>query len=168
MSDYLVDERHAQEIGKWTWYVHPLGHMHRTTRVGGRPINSKMHREVWQMEYGRMPCDGLSIDHINGVKTDNRIANLRPASRKLQNWNRTRKRKHQLPRGVHPMPGRSKPYEVFLKVDGSSRGHLGYYATPEEASAVYEAALAAAIEAEAKKCWEMFWNQEEKNDDRAA
>lgn len=35
------------------------------------------HRVVWAMHYGQWPFNGL--DHINGVRTDNRIINLRPA-----------------------------------------------------------------------------------------
>lgn len=37
------------------------------------------HRLAWLYVYGELPADEL--DHINGIKTDNRIANLRPATR---------------------------------------------------------------------------------------
>lgn len=33
------------------------------------------HRLVWEMVNGPIP-DGMQINHINGIKTDNRIANL--------------------------------------------------------------------------------------------
>jgi hypothetical protein len=36
----------------------------------------KSHRLIWIMELGNIP-EGFQIDHINGVRTDNRIANLR-------------------------------------------------------------------------------------------
>lgn len=35
----------------------------------------RSHRVVWLLATGEWPCDQL--DHINGVKTDNRLANLR-------------------------------------------------------------------------------------------
>lgn len=38
----------------------------------------RAHRMAWLYVYGGMPKD--QIDHINGVKTDNRICNLREAS----------------------------------------------------------------------------------------
>ena len=40
----------------------------------GKPVHE--HRVVWEQAHGPIP-DGLIIDHINGVGTDNRIENLR-------------------------------------------------------------------------------------------
>ncbi len=40
-----------------------------------RPKMYKAHRVVWLLHYGSWPVGDL--DHINGVKTDNRIVNLR-------------------------------------------------------------------------------------------
>lgn len=43
-----------------------------------RRISYKAHRLVWMYVYGAWP-DG-QIDHINGVRDDNRLINLRPAT----------------------------------------------------------------------------------------
>ena len=40
------------------------------------------HRVIWEMHNGGVP-DGMEIDHINGVKHDNRIENLRCVDRWL-------------------------------------------------------------------------------------
>ena len=46
----------------------------------------KAHRIAWFLYYGEFP-EG-EIDHINRIKTDNRIANLRIATRREQNLNK--------------------------------------------------------------------------------
>lgn len=60
------------------------------TRVGGRyyPI----HRIVWKMVTGHEPA--AEIDHINGVKHDNRFRNLREATRFENNRNRPREKRN--------------------------------------------------------------------------
>ena len=40
----------------------------------------RLHRLVWLWVYGTHVPDGMTLDHINGVKTDNRISNLRLAT----------------------------------------------------------------------------------------
>lgn len=40
--------------------------------------NQKAHRIAWDIYYGSEPS--MTIDHINGIKTDNRISNLRDVS----------------------------------------------------------------------------------------
>ena len=48
-------------------------------------IRVMLHRAAWALYYGRWPSE---IDHLNGIKTDNRICNLREVSRKENNLNR--------------------------------------------------------------------------------
>jgi hypothetical protein len=51
--------------------------------IGGRQY--RLHRLAWLYVYGEFPK--LELDHINGVRTDNRICNLRECTRSenLQN-----------------------------------------------------------------------------------
>lgn len=37
----------------------------------------RVHRIAWKMFYGEDPPVGMELDHINMVRTDNRISNLR-------------------------------------------------------------------------------------------
>ena len=78
------------------------------------------------------------IDHINEVKDDNSISNLRWCSSSTNNRNRTKKRsKHNLPRGVYITP--SGKYNVRISINGENK-YLGCYETKEEASDIYEKA----------------------------
>ena len=46
------------------------------------------HRIIWEMHNGPIP-EGMQIDHINHVRDDNRIENLRLVSHKTNHRNRT-------------------------------------------------------------------------------
>lgn len=97
----------------------------------------KLHRLAWLLSYGVWPS--ADIDHINGDKTDNRIANLRLSSAKLNKENLrkadTDSKSGLL--GVFPAKGgRLKPWKAAIKIEGRAR-HLGYFASREDAHAAY-------------------------------
>lgn len=88
------------------------------------------HRLAWLYMYGEWPsCD---IDHLNGVRNDNRLANLRLATR-AQNMQNVRHHKHNTSgyKGVSWMPSRRK-WRAYIFVDYKQR-HIGLYDTPQEA-----------------------------------
>lgn len=45
------------------------------------------HRIIWEMHYGPIP-HGVQIDHVNGVRSDNRIGNLRLADANQNAYNK--------------------------------------------------------------------------------
>lgn len=92
------------------------------------------HRLAWLYVYGVWPPD--EIDHINGVRTDNRIANLRPATP-------SENRQNQAPRtgGTSHLKGVSwhtshKKWRAVITYAGKC-SHIGYYDTEQDANAAY-------------------------------
>lgn len=90
------------------------------------------HRAIWIMVHGKI--DG-QIDHINGIKTDNRIVNLRDVSQHLNMRNRVRyKTEHIGPVGVYKT--RHGRYEARI-----SDEYIGTYLTEAEAHAARSAVM---------------------------
>lgn len=91
----------------------------------------KLHRLAWFMSYGAWPVG--QIDHIDGDKLNNRIANLRDVSMSINMQNRySRDRKDaDLPQGVTRI-SKSKKFAANIRV--------GCFDTTEEAAAAYMAA----------------------------
>lgn len=91
------------------------------------------HRVAWAIHHGKWPTD--QIDHINGVKTDNRITNLREVSNQQNQQNATmRKNNTSGVTGVYWYKD-GKKWHAQIRV-GKKRMHLGYFDTLEEAAAV--------------------------------
>jgi hypothetical protein len=87
-------------------------------------VNYKANRLAWMFYYGEEPPEGIFVDHINRVKSDDKICNLRLATRgqNCANMNRVM-------RGVYK---RGRKWRAQLGVTG----HIGTFGSREEA---YEA-----------------------------
>ncbi|WP_245270062.1 HNH endonuclease [Nitrobacter hamburgensis] len=99
-------------------------------------INYKMykaHRLAWLYVYGAWP-EG-EIDHANGVPGDNRIANLRLATRAHQNANTRRRRDNKS--GYKGVCRYGDRFHAFIGVGGGKTKYLGSFATGQEAHAAY-------------------------------
>lgn len=90
------------------------------------------HRIVWAITYGRWPR--LQIDHINGIRDDNRLANLREATAR-QNVCNTPARKSSKS-GIKGVSQHGNRWRASISLDGKTH-RLGTFATAEEASAAY-------------------------------
>ena len=82
------------------------------------------HRVAWAIHYGRWPS--RQIDHINGDKTDNRIANLRDISQQENKRNQPRRSTNKS--GVTGVfwTERSKKWRAYISVK-SRLTHIGYF-----------------------------------------
>ena len=98
----------------------------------------KAHRVAWLYMTGRWPKG--NIDHKDGDRSNNRFSNLREASPTQNSFNAVprRAKKSTLPRGVRQCH-KSVPYQAEISKQGK-KIHLGSYATPDEASEVYQLA----------------------------
>lgn len=91
------------------------------------------HRLVWLYVYGKLPKQ--CIDHINGIKTDNRIENLREATHQ-QNMQNRRSAKKNSKTGFLGVTNKRDKFEAKIKVD-KKLIHLGTYKTAEAAHQAY-------------------------------
>lgn len=105
--------------------------------VGGRILGA--HRLAFLYVNGRSPAD--QVDHINGVRDDNRIVNLRECSNaeNKQNMRRARADNRTGMLGVSPDGGR---FRACIRYNGKTH-NLGSYSTPELAHSAYLRAKAA-------------------------
>ena len=98
--------------------------------VGFKGHTYKVHRIAYYLGSCIDPKD-LTIDHINRDKSDNRLANLRLATRLQQMMNREAK-------GYTWSKSRNK-WQAGIRVNGKLK-YLGRFNTKEEAAAAYEKA----------------------------
>lgn len=100
--------------------------------LGGQSIS--LHHAAWIITHGVVPTN--TIDHINRVRTDNRIANLREATSSDQLQNRIAVNSTGF-RGV--CRDRSR-FAANVKVRGKQK-RIGAFDTAAEAGAAYDAAV---------------------------
>lgn len=102
-------------------------------RVDGRLYVA--HRLAWLYVHGELPPE--DVDHIDANRTNNKLSNLRLATRSqnMQNQRKPRKDNTSGFLGV-TFDSKNKRWRAQLQIDGKNKG-LGRYATPEAAHAAY-------------------------------
>lgn len=130
------------ETGEFYWRVGGHGRTvgNRTGQFDGRYIMIQLdgrkyyaHRLAWLYVHGTWP--ETDVDHINENKTDNRLSNLRVATRGQNMLNITGPAKHNRFSGVRGVSPRRGRWRATI-----SGRHLGDFDTIEEAAAAREAA----------------------------
>lgn len=101
-------------------------------------INKKLyraHRLAWFYVHGQWPTQ---IDHVNNIRLDNKIVNLREATISQNCCNRKKINGKSIAKGVSRSSPRSRTnkYQATIKL-GSERVHLGYFDNEEDASIAY-------------------------------
>jgi hypothetical protein len=130
------------DTGDFFWKVNKSGHAKIGQKCSGKDISTGYlkigidrkryfaHRLVWLYVYGKFPDNDL--DHINRVRTDNRLCNLRDATRaeNLQNKSNVK--------GVY-WHKRAKKWSAQIKLN-KKHYYLGLHGSFEEARQAYIAA----------------------------
>ena len=128
---YWREQRGRQPAGSRAGRLHHRGY--REVRVDD--VLYREHRVIWLIMTGQWPSD--ECDHINRLRSDNRWANLREASRSQNMRNLTR-----LNRNTSGYTGASFHkarglWRATITIDGRQK-HLGHFATAEEAGAAFQ------------------------------
>ena len=89
------------------------------------------HRAAWALSYGEWPVE---VDHVNRVRSDNRLSNLRSEGRTVQSLNQEHRRERS-PQyfGVGYLPAKDRWIARFQD------RYLGCFATSEAAAKAYDA-----------------------------
>lgn len=147
-SDFELFSRYlsySPETGEFTWNIAPsigtkagstagsINHGYRRIKLRGRPYFA--HRIALLLTEGDWPTN--DVDHIDGDGTNNRLANLRHATRSenLQNQRRAHRGSHSGILGAY-FHKRLRKWQSSIAVGGKTF-HLGTFSTAEEAQACY-------------------------------
>lgn len=123
------------KLGEVVGYSGARGY--RQAMAGGKKY--MVHHLVWMWVYGRLPSG--DIDHINRIRHDNRIANLREVSRSENNHNAGLSRANWS--GFTGAAWDKSRSQWLASIRAAGKQHyLGRFNTPQEASAAYLAAKA--------------------------
>jgi hypothetical protein len=132
----IVDVEDFERLNKYKWHCSPYGYakrsVYRSDDRGKSQVDIYMHSVVCPAP------TGMVTDHVNRNKLDNRKANLRPATRTQNNWNRNLKTENGKTR-YHGISWKKdvKKWRVRLTINGR-RQTFGYYADEVEAAKAYD------------------------------
>lgn len=122
-----VSTTNSVRVGDIAGSVHHTGYLR--IRVDGHQYLA--HRLAWLYTHGEWPKN--EIDHIDGNKTNNRIANIRDVTPSVNQQNQRKARSGTGFLGVTLSQGR---FRALIGVAGKQH-YLGNYDTPELAHAAY-------------------------------
>ena len=103
-------------------------------RVGIDGVRYGLHRIAWFYVHGELPKN--DIDHINGIRDDNRISNLRCVTRSTNLENIRSAKGHNKSTGLLGAYVHKKRFTSRIQVRGKTI-HLGMFDTKEDAHNAY-------------------------------
>jgi hypothetical protein len=126
---WRFDRRANKVAGKIAGCLNNHGYFR--IRIDGKAYSA--HRIIWLYVYGAWPVN--DIDHVNGLRHDNRICNLREATKAQNSQNQRKPQSHNTSGYLGVSAYRGK-WKATIKLSGNNL-FIGYYNTPEEAYSEY-------------------------------
>lgn len=158
----LINERLAYDpnTGALTWLVSPANNAPIGSVAGAQlktgyrkiTINDHQmlaHHVAWWLHYGEWP--EMQVDHVNGIRTDNRIANLRLATQAQQNFNTLPSCKNTSGIKGVALCSKTKMWRAYITVKRKQL-FLGNYRNKQDA-------IAARLAAEGRICGDFIRRQ---------
>lgn len=141
----LVDDEDYERLNERTWRLTNKGYAAAFTTLVNDGKRKQFCLLIHRVILGQRPGDGVELDHINGLRLDNRKENLRRVTRRGNLRNRRGLGGGfygpRLPFGVAFVKSATRnPFHARIQV-GKRTVHIGCFSTPHEASAAYESAL---------------------------
>lgn len=136
--------RYEPDTGLFYWKVSTAQRVKVGQKAGGMDkygyivividkVPYKAHRLAWLYVYGKWPVG--DIDHIHGVRYDNRISQIRDVSRSANLYNQHRAKKNSLA-GVLGVSKSGSSFVARIGIGGKCK-YLGTYKTADEAHSAY-------------------------------
>ena len=95
-------------------------------RIGEKNENLFAHQYAWWLCFNEVVNE---LDHINGIRDDNRIINLRSVTRSQNQWNRKTAKGYCFNKAMNKWKS-----TIYINSKGK---HLGYFNTENEAKNAY-------------------------------
>lgn len=125
----LISNHKKYKIGDIAGYLNKRGYV--SIRLNS--ISYRAHRLAWLYMTGKFPI--YDIDHINGIKNDNRLVNLRDIEH-FKNCQNLLKPKTNNTTGYLGVSKNKNGYVSFISVKNKPI-YLGSFSSKEEASSAY-------------------------------
>jgi hypothetical protein len=130
---YWIKKAHTRNLTKPISAKSGKGYIQVRTNLSGKSKTYDIHRLIWIYMYGSITNQ---IDHINGIRSDNRLCNLREVTHQQNMMNQSKSYSNKTFKGIYLSS--SKKRWVAEICCNYKRKYLGSFKTPEQASEAYK------------------------------